>query len=509
MAVSATCIGGAATFASDIGFGDLVDRLGADQVPTGAGVNVSQTEVIAGGAYGPWQDDPEFSTITFTAMSGSPGVSGHATEVAKNFYGNTVSIAPGIPGVWLYEVNSFLNSYLRVGQGNSALPLVPPGGVRIFNHSWIGSAGSATDNDVNRRADFAMNRDDTLFIAGLNNTLGTPPPLMNSMFNGLSVGRADGVHSYGNVAAGDVPGRMKPEIVAPGSATSWTAPIVGSVAALLYETANTLPLSANPNARKGVVIKSAIMAGAHRRAGWTNNPVLSGPNRGVAAKPLDTIYGADVVNINRAHLILTAGEQEGSATVPSSPSIGARGWDYRSMLPNTTVYYRFTLTEAVEDVSILVTWNRAFGSTISAGIPGNLDLRLFKVLPGATDLLPLTGDAGIGVFDAGNVASLSTVDNVELLFLRDLAAGEYVIELKRVDAAGIAVQTALSWIMPETPETPPPVPGDVNGDGIVNGADIAIVLGSWGVCIGCAADLNGDGVVDGADLSVVLGNWSS
>ncbi|MBX3354632.1 MAG: dockerin type I repeat-containing protein [Phycisphaeraceae bacterium] len=49
--------------------------------------------------------------------------------------------------------------------------------------------------------------------------------------------------------------------------------------------------------------------------------------------------------------------------------------------------------------------------------------------------------------------------------------------------------------------------GDVNCDGLVNGADIAIVLGSWGPCVDCAADLNGDGVVNGADIAIVLGNW--
>ncbi|MBX3354629.1 MAG: dockerin type I repeat-containing protein [Phycisphaeraceae bacterium] len=54
---------------------------------------------------------------------------------------------------------------------------------------------------------------------------------------------------------------------------------------------------------------------------------------------------------------------------------------------------------------------------------------------------------------------------------------------------------------------PPCGAGDVNCDGIVNGADIAIVLGSWGPCVGCAADLNGDGVVNGADIAIVLGNW--
>ncbi|MBX3354327.1 MAG: hypothetical protein KF724_01360 [Phycisphaeraceae bacterium] len=51
------------------------------------------------------------------------------------------------------------------------------------------------------------------------------------------------------------------------------------------------------------------------------------------------------------------------------------------------------------------------------------------------------------------------------------------------------------------------IPADLNCDGVVNGADIAIVLGSWGPCPGCAADLNGDGVVNGADIAILLGNW--
>lgn len=55
---------------------------------------------------------------------------------------------------------------------------------------------------------------------------------------------------------------------------------------------------------------------------------------------------------------------------------------------------------------------------------------------------------------------------------------------------------------------PTALPGDVNGDGVVDGIDIALVLGSWGPCLGCAGDLNDDGVVDGADLAIVLGNWS-
>lgn len=51
------------------------------------------------------------------------------------------------------------------------------------------------------------------------------------------------------------------------------------------------------------------------------------------------------------------------------------------------------------------------------------------------------------------------------------------------------------------------LPADVNGDGVVNGEDIAAVLTAWGECspgAPCPADVNGDGVVDGRDMAAVL-----
>ena len=50
--------------------------------------------------------------------------------------------------------------------------------------------------------------------------------------------------------------------------------------------------------------------------------------------------------------------------------------------------------------------------------------------------------------------------------------------------------------------------GDLNNDGLVNGADLAILLGAWGSS-DPIADLSGDGEVGGADLSILLGNWTA
>ena len=44
-------------------------------------------------------------------------------------------------------------------------------------------------------------------------------------------------------------------------------------------------------------------------------------------------------------------------------------------------------------------------------------------------------------------------------------------------------------------------------DGDVDGADLGILLGTWGSGDE-AADLDGDGVVGGGDLGILLGDWT-
>ncbi len=56
------------------------------------------------------------------------------------------------------------------------------------------------------------------------------------------------------------------------------------------------------------------------------------------------------------------------------------------------------------------------------------------------------------------------------------------------------------------------MPGDVNGDGVVNVLDLSELLGAWGPCPppcppACPADLNGNCEVDVDDLLTLLANW--
>lgn len=54
-------------------------------------------------------------------------------------------------------------------------------------------------------------------------------------------------------------------------------------------------------------------------------------------------------------------------------------------------------------------------------------------------------------------------------------------------------------------------PGDLDASGSIDGADLGLMLSSWGPCsrpAACPADLDGDGVISGADLGVLLANWT-
>jgi probable HAF family extracellular repeat protein len=110
------------------------------------------------------------------------------------------------------------------------------------------------------------------------------------------------------------------------------------------------------------------------------------------------------------------------------------------------------------------------------------------------------------------VASRALIwDGETLVDLNDLVPDDFpgtLFEAHGINAAGqIAVTAVVSGgfraylLSPELG-----LVGDLDGDGVVDGADLGAVLAAWGTS--GAADLTGDGVVDGADLGVLLANWS-
>ena len=83
-----------------------------------------------------------------------------------------------------------------------------------------------------------------------------------------------------------------------------------------------------------------------------------------------------------------------------------------------------------------------------------------------------------------------------------MAPGEYVLEISRT-TSGNSRAFSVGWLFPE----PAAVPGDVNGDGVVNVSDLLMVISAWGSCTDCPEDLDGDGEVNVSDLLLILSYW--
>lgn len=438
-----------ATQKTDIGFTALQEKLGM-AMPTGAGISVTQVEAMEDkDGTGPlppaeYRPDPAvFPGKNFIYGSGgSAGFSNHATNVGRYFYGGS-SLAPGIgvspESITVYEANGFLqNDFLRTFN-SGALPNVETSDVQ--NHSWIGNFATASDNlEATRRMDFAIQRDDFVATFGLNNGSGTTvPSLMAGAFNGITVGRSDGLHSRGGIAL-DGGLRTRPDIVVPTTATSWAAPTVGGAAALLIETARgTTGLE---NADRSVVVKSLLFTGATRDeaefgGAWSNS----------SSQPLDAVYGSGELNVLHSHDILVAGENNAGLI----STVAARGWDLGVSSDTIEHMYFFDLTEANShfQVAASLVWNRNVTATDNQAGPGfnysfasslaNLDLRLFRA----------------SGFDLGSEigSSLSTVDNVELLIAGGLAAGRYAWQVSS-DTTGI--DYGFSWNVESITPIPEP-----------------------------------------------------
>jgi hypothetical protein len=485
-----------------VGWFDLEERLGAGNVPTGLTVKVLQCEAdVGGGAWIPDIDNElRFGGKTFHITFGQPETSSHANAVAGIFYSNNMSMAKDVSEIWLFEAGNYLTSgFLNTGQGSGSPPDTPPDdAMRIHNHSWIGQFNNSADNDALRRVDYAVIRDNILVVNGTANG-GDSSHLFAHAFNTITVGADDGSHASIDVPSGiDGPGRMKPDIVAPGSLTSFTTPIVGAAAAMMYETIDTDPkLAASIISYRQPVMKATLLAGATHMDGWTNNEL-----DGETDRPIDEVFGAGQVNVDRSHQIIKGYRQAGSTSLESAPEITRAGFDYPRLTAGQTRWWKFTISETVEEMVVCLTWPRVPSTSFTSYSLMDQDLEIMRLVDGVPE--SIVGAAGSGVYASGNVLSNSSVDNVELLVIDGLEPGEYVIKVARLDSLQ-TTYAGLAWIM--VGGQTGSILGDLDNDGFVNGLDLAILLGWWGTDFSLP-DLNQDGIVNGADLTILLSAWT-
>jgi len=113
------------------------------------------------------------------------------------------------------------------------------------------------------------------------------------------------------------------------------------------------------------------------------------------------------------------------------------------------------------------------------------------------------GDASIGGSDTGQVPTLYAILGID-----EDESGHPALYVGGHFTTSTAGDAYLAkWGCADS--DPPCAPADFDCNGVVDGTDLAVLLGAWGPCGSppCAADLNGDGVIDGSDLAILLGAW--
>jgi hypothetical protein len=496
--------------AEDGGIGALRARLGAS-APTGAGVGVVQVEAPAqiGGSTIDFAPDlalADFAGKTVTMVNSPNSVSWHSTNVAQRLYGATMSLAPGVTSAWVNGLFNWLPDMLKVGASGSAPAALPSASIRVMSHSWAASYGvDSNDRDAVRRMDFWMTRDGMLAVCGENNGSGSPRrPMMGDCFNGISVGRLDLQHSAGDTgSASDTPGRMKPDIIAPGNFTSFATPMVGSAAAALAETLKGPDFTSLSNAQRAQLTKAALLGGADRTAAWSNNAPDAGAQRGVATRPLDAIRGAGELNVDRAHRAITGGRANGTTSPTLATAVNGEGWGTATLAAGAKQYWRFRLHQPAPSFDVTMVWPRGVNSSFASYTFANINLRLQRSFEGGSRMIALEGDAGMSTFADGNVASSSGVDNVEIIHLLDLQPGEYTLEVTRVDAATGSVTVYAAWLVDPAAFG---IEGDIDANGLVDFGDVALALLDFG---GDAplSDVDVNGIVDFGDIALILLNF--
>jgi hypothetical protein len=190
--------------------------------------------------------------------------------------------------------------------------------------------------------------------------------------------------------------------------------------------------------------------------------------------PNDTCAGAIVAN-NGANSFSNIGAvSDPPATSPGNCGTAGTGF-------YNDVWFKWTATQA---------GTATFSTCGTASFDTRLEL--WTGCPDAGGAIVACNDDGAGCSGFTSLMTATVTCGTQYL----VRVGAYV-------TTGLGTGTLT--VTPGTTTCAPPCPADLDGNRIVNGADLGIVLGNWGNS--GAGDINGDGVVNGADLGAILGAY--
>jgi len=198
---------------------------------------------------------------------------------------------------------------------------------------------------------------------------------------------------------------------------------------------------------------------------------------GTPEGPLDSVYISDTSNTVNTHLF--------------SPMV--------AVVPTQTYVFNnfLNVTSSTGEVDFMVDEYNSSGTWISD--------QYFTGITASTN----TSNVQVGYVNFNYKPTSSSVTSISLQVIGEGAQLTAYYDNAQMfpsstAGSGVPSNTTTATTKPAT------TPGDLNGDGVVNAADLSILLSNWNKTGSTAAqgDLNGDGVVNAADLSILLSKWS-
>ena len=385
-----------------------------DPTLNGAGVYVNQSEASISTTTNQFQVSPSFSAqptnlFTWIGSAGSATTfpnsvgaeSDHADAVCDHFYQKFDGPAPGVSHVDNYFADTFYENVIVPAIATSA---------KVANQSFL-FTGNPPDSVVDSGYDNYVARYGTVFGCG---AAGGPVPAPGSAYNVITVGVSDGPTATG----GTPDGRAKPELWAPGLASSFSAPYVSGAATVLLQAAARGDGGTNISAASDVrTIKALLVNGAVKPSNWIHT----------ATVPLDITHGsgAGMLNLFNSYKQMTGGQlrpiettsvNTGAAHPPGSNPANegsSIGWDFDAITTTTQdtiahYYINLAATNGNYIFTASLVWNRALNATAI----NDLDLFLYRTSDGAQITL-----------------STSQIDNVEHIYVPSLPPGRYDLQV--------------------------------------------------------------------------------
>jgi hypothetical protein len=413
----------------------------------GTGIRVAQVEATV--TYGATNFEANPGTLgvssnLFTYVSGLGtatnfpnsvgGESGHAHDVAGNFYAPPFGLATNVAHVDNYFADYFYFGIIGTGSATNI-------GDAVVNQSWVFGTLTVSDQQLvdGDYDDYAV-RYKTLFVSGVGNGV------TESGNGGFSCAPATCYNGIGVAAYFSTPeipvnptssigptidnGRAKPDITAPAHGTSFSTPQVAGAAADLMQAGLRGDAGSDTNSAADIrTVKALLLNGAVKPPGWTNSN----------SSPLDARYGAGILNIFNSYKQLTSGKQSyiisttnavGGAHLPTNivGTVGVlSGWDYNTNSSGKSPprfdavnHYYFNVTNNLPGTRFIATATLVWNRQTNQSAINNLNLYLYNCA------------------NSNLVAcSTSLVDNVEHIYKTNLTQGRYDLQVWKAGGSGI------------------------------------------------------------------------